>query len=333
MTKKIHIPTGINMIAFTALMTAGMTSCEYKELEEGSALTPVTIHFDWQENLDSVPDAIPGSMRVAFYPVNDLARANMNKGYTFFDLPQSIWDATVQLPAGIYDVVAWNNDTEHVLTDKYGSQKTLHATTPPYNSRGTFDTPTVLDSIYNGQRVLDYPDYMVHAINTEEEIFYGAKNQMITLSPDSMVVTIEYKIHGIGGLSWVKQARGAVNNVAGKRFMAYDNLTEDAVAVMFDCNYNAEDGLLYGKFYVFGIEPTEMSNLTHKMVFFFWMDAGKVYLPLDVTKIFAAYRRDQSKIVIDIPSLNIDLRDYVTSKNTFDIDLDDWDNVNIDIGF
>ena len=148
------------MMAISALITAGVSSCEYKDLDDGSELNAVTIDFDMKSKIDS----IPGSMRVAFYPVDALAKANMNKGYTFFDLPQSIWPATVQLPAGIYDVVAWNNDTEHVLTEKYGSQVTLHATTPPYNSRGTFDTPNILDSLYNGQRVLDYPDYMVHAI-------------------------------------------------------------------------------------------------------------------------------------------------------------------------
>lgn len=329
MTKKIHIPMITGMMAVSALLTTGLSSCEYKDLDDGSELNAVTINFDMESKIDSVP----GSMRVAFYPVDALAKANMNKGYTFFDLPQSIWPATVQLPAGIYDVVAWNNDTEHVLTDKYGSQVTLHATTPPYNSRGTFDTPTILDSLYNGQRVLDYPDYMVHATSTEEEILYGVKNQIITLIPDSMVVTVEFKVHGIGGLSWVKQARGAVNNVAGKRFMAYPNRTEDAVAVMFECRYNDQDSLLYGKFYVFGIEPTELNNLTHKMVFFFWMDAGKIYLPIDVTDIFAVYRRNESKIIIEIPSLGIDLRDYISSKNTFDIDLDEWEDVKIDIGF
>lgn len=329
MTKKIHITMITAMMAVSALLTTGLSSCEYKDLDDGSELNAVTINFDMESKIDSVP----GSMRVAFYPVDALAKANMNKGYTFFDLPQSIWPTTVQLPAGIYDVVAWNNDTEHVLTNKYGSQVTLHATTPPYNSRGTFDTPTILDSLYNGQRVLDYPDYMVHATSTEEEILYGAKNQVISLTPDSMVVTVEFKVHGIGGLSWVKQARGAVNNVAGKRFMAYPNRTEDAVAVMFDCQYNDQDSLLYGKFYVFGIEPTELNDLTHKIVFFFWMDAGKIYLPIDVTDIFAAYRRNQSRIMIEIPSLGIDLRDYVSSKNTFDINFEDWEDVKIDIGF
>ena len=205
--------------------------------------------------------------------------------------------------------------------------------TPPYNSRGSFDTPTVVDSLFNGQKVLDYPDYMVHANKVDVEVLYGVNNQMLTLNPDSMVVTIDYIIHGIGGLSWVKQIRGAINNVAGKRYIAFDNRTEDAVSVMFDCRYNDEDSLVYGSFYVFGIEPTEITNLNHKMILFFWMNGGKVYLPIDVTNAFAAYRRENKKILIDIPSLGIDLRDYISSKNTFDIDLDEWEDVKIDIGF
>ena len=116
MTKNIHIPHNIGMLAMSAVLTAGLYSCEYKDLEDGSVLNPVTINFDF-----NAVDSFPNAMRVAFYPVDDLARANMTKGYTLFDLPKTIWPAQVQLPAGIYDVVAWNNDTEHVLTDKYGN--------------------------------------------------------------------------------------------------------------------------------------------------------------------------------------------------------------------
>lgn len=329
MIKKIHIPHNVGVLAMSAVLTAGLYSCEYKDLDEGSELNSVTLDFTW-ENVDSIPLA----MRVAFYPADAATQANFNKGYTFFDLPRTIWPATIQLSAGSYFVTAWNNDTEHVLTDKYVSQTTLHATTPAYNSRGSLDTPSVLDSLYNGQKVLDYPDYMVHANKVNEfEVVYAANNQELVLHPDSMVVTVDYKVHGIGGLSWVKQARGAIDNVAGKRFMAYPNRTEDPVAVMFDCKYNEEDSLVYGSFYVFGIEPTETEKLSHKMVLFFWMDGGKVYLPIDVTKAFDAYRRENKKILIDIASLGIDLRDYISSKNTFDIELDEWEDVSIDIGF
>ncbi len=317
----------IMLLAAGGMITVGMSSCEYKELDEGCELNNITLDFTW-EKVDSIPKA----MRVAFYPADAAAQAYLTKGYTFFDLPKSYWPATIQLPAGIYHVTGWNNDTEHVITDKYGSQRTLYATSPAYAPKGTFDTPSVLDSLYNGQRVLDYPDYMVHANEVDFEVFRGQEQKLI-MAPDSMTVTIDYIIHGIGGLSWVKQARGAINNVAGKRFIAYENRTEDNVAVMFDCNYNTEDSIVYGRFHVFGIEPTELQKMSHKMVLFFWMNEGKVFLPIDVTKALEAYRKDDKKIIINIPSLGIDLRDYISSKNTFDIDLDEWDDVNIDVGF
>jgi hypothetical protein len=102
---------------------------------------------------------------------------------------------------------------------------------------------------------------------------------------------------------------------------------------MFDCKYNVKDSLVYGSFYVFGIEPTMLQDLSHKMVLFFWMDQAKIYLPIDETEVFEAYRREDRKIVIDVPSLGIDLRDYVSTKNTFNVDLDEWENINVDVGF
>lgn len=326
MTKRYNI---ILSVLFTLI---SISSCDYKELEESGKLISVKLNMDF-----AAVDSIPKAIRVAFYPADDITQEN-NKRYTIYDLPQSIWtkkgnsqwQAQVNLARGVYDIVAWNNDTEHVLTEDNNSQMTLCATTQEYTTKGSFDTPELLDSIYNGQKVVEYPDYMTHSINTEEDI---NENSEITLSQDSMVVTVDYKIHGIGGLAWVKQIRGSMNNVAGKRYIANYNRTEETVAVMFDCNYNQEDSLVYGTFYVFGIEPTEMKNLTHKMILFFWMDAAKVFLPIDITEIIRKYRKENKKIIIDIPSLGIDLRDYITSKNTFDVNVETWDNINIDVGF
>lgn len=328
MTIKRYIIGLSKAVAFCSFVMTGMTSCDYKDLIDGTELKNVTVQFAW-EDVDSIPDA----MRVAFYPADPATMESMPMGYTYYDMPKTIWPATVQLPIGIYHVTAWNNDTEHVLTEKYESQSTLNSTSPEYNPRGSFDTPALLDSIYNGQKVLDYPDYMVHANTVDYEVLKGSEMKKLTLQPDSMVVAVDYKIHGIGGLSWVKQIRGAINNVAGRRYIAYDNRTEEPVAVMFDCQYNEEDSLVYGSFYIFGIEPTETKNLTHKMVLFFWMNEGKVYLPIDVTKAVKTYRQENKKILIDIPSLGIDLRDFISSKNTFEVDLEEWSDVNIDVGF
>lgn len=319
------------VMTITALSLA---SCKYKDLEDGGEyvcdMKTVTLDFAW-EKVDS--SAVPGAMRVAFYPADKLTRATLTKGYAFFDLPKTIWPASIQLPAGTYHVTGWNNDVENIITDNYGSRETLFATTPAYQTKDNVDVFAVLDSIYQGQAVLDHPDYMVHGNEMDVQVLADESEQTVTLHPDSMVVTMEYYVRGIGGLERVRQVRGAINNVAGKRFMAYPNLAEDSVAVMFDCNYNAADSLVYGQLNVFGIEPTDLRDrLQHKLVLFFWMDNGRVYIPIDITKLYATFRKDQSRVVIDIPSLGIDLRNKMES-NGFDVGLDEWDDVNIDVAF
>ena len=308
------------------IAVVGVTSCQYKDFDyDGGAakLLPVIVDFDWNK-VDSVPHA----MRVAFYSQDNVENSD---NYIFFDLPQSIWPATVKLPGGFYNIVAWNNDTEHVLTDNYSKQEKLYATTPQYNTKDTGEIPVVLDSIYDGQQVYYCPDYMTHSYNTPAAILES--NTKITLVPDSMVITVNYKVHGVKGLSWVKQIRGAINNVAGKRYINFNNKTEKAVAVMFDSNYNQVENTVYGSFYLFGVNPLEQDGLSHKMVLFFWTDSGKVYLTIDVTDIFAQYKQGNPEINIEIPSLDIDIRDYISSENTFEIDLEEWENINIDVGF
>ena len=322
MTKKKY------MLALVTALSMFLFSCEYKDLVDSEALNAVTIHFD-----TSKIEEVPGSMRVAFFPVDDMAKANIRKGYTVFDLPRTIWPATVQIPDGIYDIVAWNNDTEHIITDNYSCQSTLYAATAKYRSRGTYDTPAVLDSIFEGQPILDYPDYMVHAIQAEEQIFNKTQTNNVILTPDSMMITVNLKVSGIKGLSWAKHIRGAINNVAGKRYIAYDDHTEDSVVVMFDCSYSSEDSVIYAQFNVFGMEPYEIKNLPHKVVLFFWLETGKVFIPMDASMAIIDDKNQRYHIDMEFPTLNIDLREISSSKNTFDIDVEQWEDVEIEIGF
>lgn len=315
MKKYISIPMMI------ALMAALLCSCEYKDLDEGagsSQKTKFTLSFDW----DKV-DSIPSYMRVVFYP-EDITR--YAQGYTFFDVLNR--DTVIELPAGKYDVTAWNNDTEHNIYSGFTIRQSIYATTGNYSPHGDVNIPKVLDSLYNGQKVLDYPDYMVHANKSAFELSYKDYIHKLVLAPDSMVVTIEVRMHGIKGLEWCNNIRGAINNVAAKRYMAYDNRTEETVAVMFDAQKHEEDSLVTAKFWVYGIEPSELSNLEHRMIFFFWITGNQMYIPLDVTKIIARVSKDDKYILIETPDLDIDLGDYVRQGNTgWTIDTEDWEDV------
>ena len=316
-----------NIFFSVALASAILLSgCDYKDLDEGRfsyTMSKFLIHFDWNE-----VDSVPTEMRVAFYPATDETGV---RGYTLFDVLNR--DTVVEMPIGIYNVTAWNRDGVHTLTDGYSTQNTIYATTGPYSPHGNYVMPKVLDSLYKGLRVLDYPDYMVHTHKMGFELFKDNDQQVLNLSPDSMVVTVEVKLHGIAGLDHCKNVRATINNVAGMRFMSFDNLTRDRVAVMFDAKGHAEDSLVTAKFWVFGIEPTDMSADSYQMIMFFWMDAGQIYIPMDITKAMSAYTKEDKYILIESPDLDIDLRDYLNYDSGIVVDVNGWDNIDVPVDF
>lgn len=324
MRKMIHVPV-MPAILSAALLTAGLASCEYQDIAQPAVLERAEFTLDFDHGR---VDSVPSEYRVAFYPADEQTRENITNGYMLFDLLQG--SHKLSLPCGSYKVTAWNHDTEHVLTNGYGTRDLVNATTQAYRSRGAFDTPKVVDSLYHGQTILDYPDYMTHA-NVENFILQSTEaEQKLILTPDSMVVTVDLSIGGVRGLAEVLEARGSINNVAGKRYIAKDNFTEDSVVVIFDCTCQPETNTVKARFYLFGLEPTEFQNLEHKIILYFWLTAGKVYIPLDVTSLIAKARA--TKVLnVHVEDLNIDLREYVSSSSGYEVTIDEWDNIHIGI--
>ena len=308
----------IGFAYLTVAIVALVSSCQYKDLEDDSPWSrrpAVTVGFDW----DAV-DSIPGGMRVAFYSVRD---GEYSQGYTFYDIGNR--DSVIRIAAGTYDVTSWNNDCQHVFTSGYASRGSVNATTMQYSNHGLYVMDSILDSIYNGQRVLDYPDYMVHANKTQVEILQDVPGQRVELRPDSMVITIDMHLGGIRGLENCKSIRAAINNMRGKRYMAYDNFTEETVAIAFEAFPNMQDSTVNARFWVFGAEPKEHDAIDRTLVTFFWLKGGRVYLPLDVTEAFENLKEDQRYVVIDMPDLDIDLNDYI-HKGGMTLDVDDWND-------
>ena len=301
----------------TVTLLGVLASCQYKDLDDEdqwSRRATITLDFDW-----GLVDSIPSEMRVAFYSVNS---GGYSQGYTFFDVLNR--DTTVRIAAGTYDVTAWNRDCQHVFTSGYSARESVNATTLSYSTHGLYVMDEILDSIYNGQRVLDYPDYMVHTNSTQINVQRDVPNQRIVLKPDSMVITIDVRLKSIKGLDKVKSIRGAINNIRGKRYMAFDNLTEEDVAVAFEAHPNVADSSVTARFWVFGVTPEETRE--HTLVTFFWMHGGRAFLPLDVSEAFKAYRAGDKHVIIDYPDLDIDLNDYIQKGSGLIVNVDDWNN-------
>ncbi len=311
------------IFAAIAVMTG---ACSYKDLVEDDegARRKLRIHYVW-DNVDSIPQ----TMRLVFYPDD---RNIYTRGFTVFDILSK--DTTIELHTGRYGVTVWNTDFEHVITAGYTRQEEIYATTGNYSPHGDVTMPKVLDSLYNSQKVLDYPDYMVHATEMEVSLPDNDEDHVLTLEPDSMVVTVDVIIHGIKGLEYCTNIRGAINNIPAKRLITHENTTQEPVSVMFDGKKDyAADSTVQARFYLFGMEPSEQKRMSHKMVVFFWLTAGQVFMPVDVSKLVWATRPDDKYVLIELDA-DLDLRDFLKGTPGMVVDAEDWeDTEEIQISF
>ena len=313
----------MTVLAFSAILC----SCDYRNLAEMEILERGELTLRFQH--DRV-DSVPAEYRVAFYPADERTLENITSGYMLYDIRTG--DHHLDLPSGNYKVTAWNHDTEHVMTNGYGIRDLVTATTQKYISRGLYDIPKVVDSLYHDKTILDYPDYMVHANVEDFFLEAGNNDQVLVLHPDSMVIAVDMDIKGIRGLGEVTEVRGSISNVAGKRYIAPDNLTEDSVVVMYDCKAITEENRVAAHFHLFGLEPTNAKGLSHKVLLYFWLRTGiKVYIPIDVTNLIRNAKKDAARLNIHIEDMNVDLREYMAGTSGYEVAVDDWDNIIVGI--
>lgn len=320
----------INMTLFiTALLI--LPACEYKELEniEDQGRFRCQVLFNYQ-NIDS----IPATMRVAFYPIDHETYSNMTKGYITFDIPAT--GGNVSLPVGNYKVVAWNSDTEHVTVTDNDNPYDLAANAVQYSPADILPTRSVeqdvaklIDSIYKGQSLYTFPDYMIHATG-QVSVFSNAENQ-VTLTPDSMVSHVQLNIHGIQGLPYVSDMQGTIDGTMSTRFIAFDKLSQNPAVTLFSPTYNEET--VTASFYVFDFEP---GKTNFKIILFCWMSDKKIYLTLNIDEDNASITREENGNIIINIDISVDIRNFIgNNEGGFNISLDDWDDhiIDVDIQF
>lgn len=322
---KVSVKSYILGLCVTSLT---MASCEYKLLDDyyypdGGVKQSILLDWDYARI-----DSVPGSFRVALYPADMETGGKVPEGVILFDVynNQAILN---DVPSGYYNVTAWNTDTEHNIIRNMTDRDNINAGTTTYWAAGA-NPAGVLDSLYYGQPIYDTPEYMVHANKDLFHVVPDKLDQPMTLTPDSMCVAIDYRIHGIAALHLANEVRAAVNNVTKTRLLAFDNVTRDTCVIMSECLRNPSDSLIHGRFFVYGMEPEDFLLLPHTMTLFFWMDNKNVFFPISINKFLKPYSRDDRVIYLDIPDIALDLRKYASS-GSFDVSVGDWEDVEEDI--
>lgn len=314
------------LLFFYALATVALHSCQYKDLEDDYGCSApknaaVNIDFAW----DKI-DSIPASYRVIFYPSDEETAAKLHDGYMLFDI-RNTSSTLYNIPTGNYNVTAYSTDTEHNVVGNIYMRDSLYATSQRMNVVTT-SVNNVVDSIYHTPVVYETPDYVTHANINGVHIDNDSSN-MITLHPDSMVVAIHYAIHGIRGLNVATQVSAVMDSVFAKRYIAYPVNVTDTAAVLFDCDIKEKENTVSGTVYAYGLIPVRH----HKLTLLFYLGQKRAFLPIDISEQLKHYSLKDRRVDIVVDNADIDLRKYVYTEGVFDVNVNDWEDINIDISW
>ena len=330
------------------LMTLSVlfSSCEHKDLcYQHPHVKTLRIEFDWRD----APGASPKGMCVYFYPTE-------GGGGQRFDFRGTI-GGEVELRAGIYRVMCYNNDTEAVLFhgmdgfDTHGGYTRAGNVLEPIYGNGANYAPRAEGT--EDERVVIAPDMMWGCTATEVEITdtgisyvcipeseredWSGKQvvsteQVITLYPHELVCTYTYEVRNVKNLKHATQMCGSLSGMAPSLLFGDESLGTECVTIPFE---SVSDGVstITGRFYTFGHH--EENTAPHRMTFYVIMDDGKKYAygtdageRFNVTEqVHKAPDKRHVHIIVD----GLDLPQPIENGSGFDVSVDDWEVVEEDI--
>ena len=289
----------------------GLTACEHKDLcYDHPHFAKVRVVFDWTKisNHDK-----PEGMRVVFYPTDDESNT------WIFDFPGGE-DGEVELPENDYRVICFNYDTDGMVWKENGSYTLFTADTRDVQSpdnRTMAVTPPWLCGDHIDRVILkDIPE---------------GSTKIIRLTPVNMVCHYTYEVNGIRGLDRVADLRAALSGMSGSLNMSGDSLPADlSESLLFDGMVSRNQ--IIGGFYTFGHSALEGEP-----------NVFRLYIK-NRSGSMSVLEQDVSDQVHDVPVaghigdvhlvLNFDYEVPSEPGNGgpgFDVDVDDWDDVNMDI--
>lgn len=328
-----------------AVVLLATTSCEHKELCYHHPHTAtIRVEFDWRD----APEASPAGMCVYFYSLD-------NGSSQRFDF-KGMAGGEVELRAGNYRIITYNNDTEVVqfydtgdfqqhgcLTREGNVLEPIYGNTANYAPRaaGTED-----------ERVVISPDMMWGCTATDVEITdtgvsyvcipetelnqwedRPAENTeyVITLYPHELICTYTYEVRNVKNLKYAVDMCGTLSGMSPTLRFNDEEIGRECVTVPFEAQ---SDGVstITGRFYTFGHH--ELNAEPHRMTFYIIMDDGSKYMyggdseRFDVTnQVHSAPDRRHVHLIID----GIDLPQPIENGSGFSPSVDGWGIVEEDI--
>lgn len=326
------------LIAIVAMV---LSSCDHKDLcYVHPHNTKLNVVYDWS----IAPDASPAGMCVFFYSVDEPGR------YHRFDFP-NITGGEIELPAGKYTLITYNNDTEAVQFSGTQSFETHKAFTrtgdllePMYGNGVTSSART-----NNNERVVITPDglwgctatevnitehgvsYIHESSGSRADTYDNNGDQTITLQPHDMLCHYSYEVRNVKNAKHISRISGALSGMSGAMTFSGERLDTESITLPVAAHVNGDANTVTGQFLTFG--HNENNTAPHKMSFYVEMGDGSKYSftdapNLDVTQqVNSAPDRRNVHIIID----GLDLPTPIENGNGYKPSVDDWGVINEDI--
>lgn len=292
------------------------TSCEHKELcYDHSHLAEVEVIFDWK----NAPEADPESMRLYLFPVDGGEMIPFE-----FAGKQG---GTFKIQPGRYRAICVNNDTESILYRHFDSYDSFEAyVTDAAMQLRSISLPRAEATA--GQRAGNSPSLLYSDHLEEVEFFNKRGKQSFTMYPASMICHYTVEIRHVENREYLPEGNifSTLSSMSGGWFMSQDQPTDEMVVLSFDLA-SAKDNSLFGDFYTFGY-PAGSKELQQLVIYVIMSDGKKYYYTFDVTnQIHDAKDPKEVHIVIDTLPLPMP----ITNGSGFDLTVDDWETVYIDL--
>ncbi len=308
-----------------------MTACErQQELcfnHEQHDRIPIDVVFDW----GLVPDADPISMSLYLFPDN----GSVSSLYEFSGRN----GGRILVPPGRYTALAINSDTQGTKVHNSDFLETFELRlTDAYDIQGLNVRSDVLPRApgTETERMVNSPDAIWRAKVDCIEVKPSIVTQTLTLTMSEAVFHYSAEIRNVENLSGVQSLSASISGMTGSMFIADGSVSDEMVTIPFEMTAS-DKTTLRGEWISFGhcghsrsrSEQPKTSGHHLLTVYAVLRDGTQWYHSYDITERLHELPDNESLVTVDeglhLPEASS------TAAGGFNITIDDWQTIPIDI--